>query len=398
MRFLSLGRNAFALGLLLVGSASAATSAMSGELIHHIFHTSNVEAPVEPAPPNAGYYPTRWGRWDTEQAYLPGLRKAQGPPVTASQGEQLPEPKGSAAPTAPADKPKSEGDTAPRPPAAGPKPVEPAPLPGGGDLPPLPDAPNKIPELAPMPDKGVLPPPVQTAPAPGPDLLTPPPKVEAPMTQPKVERPREPEASPPTLELPPPQSPKEDKPPAPQFKEPELNLPQPKQPEVKQPETKLPIPPKSQEPTKEPADSLFEAPPRSGDKNQNKGASLPDRPSIRTTQATGQWVASGSPVQTEKSATQVAPVSDTEEEANPLAERGLKPSTSGQPARLPADEEAIPLSAGNQRPTAHGPSATPVGCATAKLMPLRDATVRGASWTEPVPEGTRPLPNPLRRQ
>lgn len=393
MRLQSLRQKALTLGLLSLGSAGVVTNAMSGEFLHRVHPSRYVEAPVEPAPPNAGYYPTRWNRWDSEQAYLPGLHKPQGPAETPPTGEELPQPKGDVAPP-PLEKsaPKRDGDTAPRPGATAPKPGVPAPLPGGGDLPPLPSTPGQLPEPAPMPvkpEQGELPPPRQAVPAPAPDNLTPPPSVEKPKTQPKVEAPREPETSPPPMELPPPRLPREEKPPAPEPKAPELPLPEPMQP--------APMQPEPQEPKKEPTDNLFEAPPRSGDKNPNKGASLPDRPSIRTIRAKGQWIAIGGAVSTEnKPLREVAPVSDTEEAPLPAMDRRPESSSDGKPARLPVDDEAAPLSGLNQRTIPQGQSAMPVGSAMARFKPLHDAEVRGVSWTEPVLEAAQPRPNPLR--
>ncbi|MCE9557176.1 MAG: hypothetical protein K8T91_27830 [Planctomycetes bacterium] len=196
---------------------------------------------------------------------------------------------------------------------------------------------------------------------------------------------------PPPMELPAPQLPKEDKP-----KAPEPMVPEPKEPDLKLPEPKQPEP---QEPKKEPTDNLFEAPPRSGgDKNQNKGASLPERPSIRTTQAKGKWVAMGASTRNENGRQQeVAPASDIEETTTPATGRVLEPTADGQPARLPAHDEAIPLSGANRRP-ARGQDAAATGSATARFMPVHDAAVRPVSYTEPVTEGVQPLSNPLRRQ
>jgi hypothetical protein len=166
-------------------------------------------------------------------------------------------------------------------------------------------------------------------------------------------------------------------------------------------EQKPPAPeqPKPQEPEKEPTDNLFEAPPRKGDKSENKGAGLIERPNIRTTMATGQWVAIGGAAPIEnQTQREVATVSDTEDAPRPGMDSRVKPVPDGKPARLLVDDEALPLSNVYQRPAAPIQAAMPVGDAIAKFKPQRDTEVRGVSWTEPVAEGSRPLPNPLRRQ
>ena len=354
--FFRFRRRVWTIGLLGTGAVAAAVTASAAELPHHLLPTRYVEAPVEPAPPNAGFYPTRWNRWDSERAYLPGIRKLQGPPVTppaAAPAEELPPPNGSPAAPAQPPVPKRDGDTAPMPPAETPKPIAPPTKPG--ELPPLPnaDSPDPAPrqEIPPIPNSGLsIPPPA------APDLLRTPPAVDPSGSKPPpLEQPRErqPEVEP-------------------------RKVPEPAPLPLPAPELKIPNAPQEKEPEKkEPEDKLFEAPPRSGEKDDKQGSDLPERPSFVVTQARGQWVAKGRARPSQKLTTPAAVLQGSELKVMDCSAGGqCIESHAGRPAPLPANDSAIPLTS---------------------IRPVRDASVRPVNWTEPA--GDNPtLPNPLRQR
>ena len=349
-------RRVWTIGLLGT-NAVAAVTASAAELRHNLLPTRYVEAPVEPAPPNAGFYPTRWNRWDSEQAYLPGIRKLQGPPVTpppAAPTEELPPPNGSPAAPVPAQPavPKRDGDTPPMPPAGTPNPTAPPTKPG--ELPPLPnaDSPDPAPreEIPPIPNSGLTIPPPAT-----PDLLRTPPAVDPSGIKPPLEQPREqqPEVEP-------------------------RKVPEPAPLPLPAPDLKIPSSQPEKEPEKkEPEDKLFEAPPRSGPKEDKQGSVLPERPSFVVSQARGQWVAKGGARPSQKLKTPAAVLEGSDLKVMGCSAGGqCIESHVGRPAPLPANDNAIPLTS---------------------IRPVRDVSVRPVNWTEPASDN-QTLPNPLRQR
>jgi len=359
-------QRAWLAGFVTANASGLAMDALAGELRRGILPPRCTEAPVEPAPPNAGYYPTWWNRWDTEAAYLPGKRRTEGPPETKPKEEALPKPNGGIDLLPPLTPPPStprEKEPPPKPPATPPKPAEPAPAPTNGDLPPLPDGPEKTPEPMPVP-----PAPGPKAPAPGPEIFEPP-----------ADQDKKPD-EPAPMELPAP-VPKEEK---------------QAEPKPRASEPQEPVKPKPKEaPKKDPGESdLFEAPPRDEvDKDKKQSLNMPVPLNLPTTRANGRWVASGgSRREGQRRDYAVAPASDQEDAFCPTQAKSDVSSADPPPVRLRTDADAVPLSDLPPR------SATVTGNERATPTSRRDSAVRPVQWIEAAEEGRQTLPNPLRRK